>query len=119
MKKVLVSLLLIGILGVPAMASADFWSDILGIFGRKPPGGTIAPVVDVMTVLDNITDWLFAILLIIAAIAIIVAGYYFVTAQGDPEKTKTARSFVLYALIGVLVGIAAKGLVALVRRIAG
>lgn len=122
MKKVLISLVLIGILVVPAMASADFWSDILGIFGgggTRPPAGTVAPVVDVMTVLDNITDWLFAILLIIAAIAIIVAAYFFVTAAGDPDKTKTARNFVLYALIGVLVGIAAKGLVALVRRIAG
>jgi len=121
MKKVLVSLVLIGTLVVPVMASATLWDDIVGLMsgGTKPPAGTTAPAVDVMTVLDNITDWLFAILLIIAAIAIIVAGYYFVTAQGDPEKTKTARSFVLYALIGVLVGIAAKGLVALVRRIAG
>ena len=121
MKKVLVSLVLIGTLVVPVMASATLWDDIVGLMsgGTKPPAGTTAPAVDVMTVLDNITDWLFAILLIIAAIAIIIAGYYFVTAQGDPDKTKTARNFVLYALIGVLVGIAAKGLVALVRRIAG
>jgi hypothetical protein len=41
----------------------------------------------------------------------------FVTASGDPDKTKTARNFVLYALIGVLVGFAAKGLVMLVEKI--
>lgn len=122
MKKVLVSIVLIGILVVPAMTSAEVLEDILGgIFGggTKPPGGTVAPPTDVMVVLDNIVDWLFAILLIIAALAIIIAGYFFVTAVGDPDKTKTARNFVLYALIGVLVGVCAKGLVALVRRIAG
>ena len=77
----------------------------------------VAPAVDVMEVLDSITNWLFAILLIIAAIFIIVAGYLFVTAFGDPDKTKKARDFVMYALIGVLVGFCAKGLVLLVKTI--
>ena len=121
MKKVLVSLILVSILVVPAMVSAqpDIW-DFLG-FGKKtpPPENTVAPDTDVMRTLDNLTDWMFAILLIIAAIFIIVAAFNFVTAAGDPEKTKTARMYVLYAMIGVLVGISAKGLVALVRRIAG
>jgi len=125
MKKVLVSLILVSILVVPAMASAGWLEEIGRVFGIgvgggvKPPGGTTAPAVDVIVVLDNLVDWLFAILLIIAAIAIIVAAYFFVTAAGDPDKTKKARDFVLYALVGVLVGISAKGLVALVRKIAG
>ena len=77
-----------------------------------------APTIDIMDLLKKITDWLFAILLIVAAIWIIIAAYWFVTANGDPEKTKSARDFVLYALIGVLVGFAAKGLVYLVQQIA-
>ncbi len=118
MKKVLVSLILVSILAVPVAVSADFWSDLLGLgAGERSPA--VVPETDVMRTLDNLTDWMFAILLVIAAIFIIVAAFNFVTASGDPEKTKSARNFVLYALIGVLVAVSAKGLIALVRRIAG
>ena len=103
MKKVLVSLISVSILAGPAIALAQ--------------APSTAPTADIMATLDSITDWLFAILLVIAAIFIIVAAYNFVTAQGDPDKTKTARNLVMYALIGVLVAFAAKGLVLLVDRI--
>jgi len=115
MKKFLASLVLISLLVVPAVASAQNWlEDLFGIGGSSP---ATAPETDVMKVLDSITDWLFAILLIVAAIAIIIAAYFFVTATGDPDKVKKARDFVLYALIGVLIALVAKGLVALVGRI--
>ena len=78
-----------------------------------------APELDIMQTLDAIVNWLFTILLIVAAIFIIIAAYFFVTAAGDPEKTGKARNFVLYALIGVLVGFAAKGLVLLIGQIVG
>lgn len=113
MKKVLASLILIGLLAVPIMASAQWIEDLLGLGQKK------APTIGVMGALGHITDWLFAILMVIAAIAVIIAAYYFVTAAGDPDKVKTARNFVLYALIGVLVGLLAKGLVNLVARIVG
>ncbi len=80
---------------------------------------TPAPDIETMQLLNNVLDWLFSILLIVAAIFIIIAGYYFVTAQGDKDTTKKARDFVLYALIGVLVAFAAKGLVRLIGYITG
>ena len=123
MKKVLLSsVLLVALLAVPTVASANWLGDVLGgVFGGNSTTyeGTTAPELNVMTVLDNVTNWLFAILLIVAAIAIIIAAFNFVTAQGDADKVKTARQFVLYALIGVLVAILAKGLVGLVGTIAG
>ncbi len=131
MKKALISgLILVSLIAVPAVANAGWLEDIFGgIFGGGTgSGGTgtqvgnapaQAPTNDVISVLNNIINWLFAILLIIAALAIIIAAYKFVTAQGDPEKVASARQFVLYALIGVLVAILARGLVALVGRIGG
>jgi len=80
---------------------------------------TTAPNLDVMVALDNIVNWLFAILLVIAALFIIIAAYYFVTAAGNPEILGRARTFVLYAIIGLVVAFLAKGLVALVRTIVG
>jgi phosphoglycerol transferase MdoB-like AlkP superfamily enzyme len=104
MKKLLSSLVLTGLLALP----------VVGLAQQAPPA---APTADIMATLDSITDWLFAILLIVAAIFIIIAGYFFITAQGDPDKIAKARQFVLYALIGVLTGFAAKGLVVLISRI--
>ena len=104
MKKILIGLTAVGILAVP-------------LLGLAQP--TEAPTLDIMVVLDRITNWLFALLLIVAAIFIIIAAYFFVTAQGDPEKTKSARNFVLYAVIGVLVGFIAKGLVIFVKTVVG
>jgi len=109
MKKVLASLVLTGLLSIPLVALAQLPGPV------KAPGWFTYDVIDT---LDSISNYLFGFLLVVAAIAIIIAGYYFVTAQGDPDKTKTARNFVLYALIGVLVGFLAKGLVMLVSYIA-
>lgn len=80
---------------------------------------TEAPVVNVFEALISIMNWLFAILLVTAAIFLIIAGYFFVTAQGEPDKVKTARNFVMYAAIGVLIAFLAKGLVVLVGYIVG
>lgn len=103
MKKVTLILILVGLLVLPMICLAQ----------RR------APTVDVMQVLDRIVDWLFTILLIIAVIWLILAAYYFVTAQGDPDRISKARNMVLYALIGVLVAFAARGLVLLVEKIVG
>ena len=67
--------------------------------------------------LESLVDWLFTILLIIAVIFLVIAAFSFVTASGDPDKVGKARRFVLYALIGVAVAVAARGLVALVHLI--
>jgi len=106
MKKILLTAVLISLLIVPAV-------NVLAQ-QQSPPAN-----LDVMTLLDRIVDWLFTILLVIAAIAIIIAAYYFVTAAGNPETVSKARNFVLYALIGVAVAVASRGLVALVRTIVG
>tara|TARA_Y100000310_G_C20516450_1_gene731427 strand:+ start:344 stop:658 length:315 start_codon:yes stop_codon:yes gene_type:complete len=102
MKKTVLSLILIGLLVVPVVGFAQ----------------RTAPVVPIDRLLDNIVNWLFTILLVVATIWLIIAGYYFVTAQGDPDRVAKARNMVLWALIGVLVAFAAKGLVLLIEKIA-
>lgn len=129
MKKSLISGLLMTIvltaLVLPAIASASFlgdiWNWVTGGSGAGSPNNApkIAPSTDPIAVLTNLTNWLFAILVVVAALAIMIASYYFITAAGDAEKIKTARQFVIYALVGVFVGAMAIGLVNLVGRIAG
>ncbi len=108
-KKILAGLVLVSSLTLPLAALAAI----------VDPTGATAPAWgdDFMTMLGTITNALFAILLMVAALAIIIAAYFFITASGDPEKTKKARDFVLYALVGVIVAFLAKALVMLVNKI--
>ena len=39
----------------------------------------------------------------IAAIMLIVAGFYFVTAAGDPAKIEQAKKMIIWTLIGLLI----------------
>ncbi|MBZ9578046.1 hypothetical protein KJA13_03380 [Patescibacteria group bacterium] len=103
-------MILTSLLSIPVLALA-----------QAQPGPITAPgwlTYDVVDTLDSVTNYLFGFLLVIAAIAIIIAAYFFVTAAGDPDKTKRARDFVMYAVIGVLVAFLAKGLVMLVSYVA-
>lgn len=106
MKKILISLVLVGLLAIPFVSLCQ---------QTKQPSPL--PKYDPVEVLKKLVDWVFAILLIFAALMIVVAGFYFITAAGDLEKVKTARNFVLYAIIGVLVAFLARGLIWLVEQI--
>jgi len=103
MKKVLTGITAASLLTLPILALAQ----------------EEAPTVDIMVALETLTNWLFTLLLIIAVIFLIIAAFTFITASGDPDKVGKARNFVLYALIGVAVAVAARGLVALVQTIMG
>ena len=102
MKKILSVLVLLGFLILPSVGLTDAAS---------------SDEVDVIAALNRITNWLFTILIAFAGIMIIVAAFYFVTAAGNPEQITKARNFILYALIGVVVALSARGIVSLVQRI--
>ncbi len=55
----------------------------------------------------------------IATIMLIVAGFYFVTAAGDPAKIEKAKEIIIWTLIGLLILFSAKGLVVLLKDVIG
>ena len=137
MKKIISALILLSFLAVPVIGLAAcssyttpttclekaeeegcYWvrdvNDATGITGECKSGGVSKS--DVMRTLQNIINWLFVILLVVAVIFIVIGGLMYVTAQGDPEKVKKASQYVLYALIGVIVALLARGLVTLVQK---
>jgi len=92
------------------LASAAILASPLVVFAAMLPG-TAVICCGAGPVVDNITNWLFAILIAVAVIFILIAAFHFITAAGDPAKTEKARNYVLYALIGVVVAFVAKALV--------
>jgi len=55
--------------------------------------------------------------LVVTALVIVLAGFYFVTAAGDPAKVTKAKQMILYALIGLAIVLAAEGIVALMGKV--
>lgn len=59
-------------------------------------------------------SWAFWLLAAIAVIMIIVGGIKYVTSQGNQQQLQSAKSTILYAVVGLLVAIAARAIVQLV-----
>lgn len=53
----------------------------------------------------------------IAVIMFVIAGILFLTAQGEPDKVKTARAAFMWGIAGVIVGIIAFSIIAIVSRL--
>ena len=137
MKKVLLSLVLTSLLAVPMVGLAnshDVVSTPCSTYGEsqcllnncqwnpstsKCLGTSITDAGDLITLINRIGNWIFAALLALAAIFLIVAGWLFVTAGGNVESTTKARQMLVNALIGVAIGLGAKGLIAVVTGLLG
>jgi len=69
--------------------------------------------------LDKIINFIFYVSIPVAAIMIIIAGFRFVTAIGDPEKIQTAKKMILWVTIGLFIIFLAKALIVLFGEIFG
>jgi len=69
--------------------------------------------------LKNIINFIFTIAVILAPILLVIAGVIFMTAAGDPGKVKTARSMMLWTIVGFGVILISKGLVSVLKNILG
>ena len=87
------------------------------------PGTTIPIGITTATgfvqALEDLTDWLFVILLVISVIFIVLAGLQFITGGGDPAAVSMARTKLIWAAVGIGVALLARGLPAAVQNLIG
>ena len=67
----------------------------------------------------TLTDWIFWIVFVVAAIIIVIAGLMYMTSAGDPEKTSKAKGVLIMGVVGIIVAVLAKFIPALVRYFIG
>ncbi len=72
---------------------------------------------DVIRVLGNIVGWTYQIFFIVAVFFILIAAFSFLTAKADPEKIKTARSQIFYAVIAIAIALISIGADMIVKSI--
>ena len=64
---------------------------------------------------DAIKGPLWVVFGLIALIAFVIAGISFLTAAGDPERIKTARTAFMWGIVGIVVGIIAYSIIAIIE----
>jgi len=69
-----------------------------GIYGGDPPAGT-----DMPGIIGRVIGVVLSLTGIIMVIIVVYAGYTWMTAGGDPDKVKDAKSWMLNAVIGILI----------------
>lgn len=66
---------------------------------------------------EMIAILIFNIALVVAPVMIIVGGFFFVTAAGNPEGIKTGKAIVLWTIIGFSVILLARGIISFFIKI--
>jgi len=72
-----------------------------------------------MDTIYTVTNWIFLIIIIIAGIFILLGAFNIITAGGSPEKVTSGRSYIIYAVAGVIVALLAKAIPLVARNILG
>ena len=77
----------------------------------------ITDLAGVNTAIDNVFAILQTALFALVAILILIAAFQYLTAQGDPEKTKSAKNMIVYAIIALVIALIAGGISGIVAGI--
>lgn len=109
MTKTKITLASIGVLLLPVLALAQMQPIAPG-----GPGTTVGSLQQIINALTNAAGLVFGG---IAVICFIIAGVLFLTAGGNAEKVQAARSAFMWGVAGVVVGILAFSIIAVISSV--
>ena len=67
--------------------------------------------------LSTVANWMFTILVIFSVIMLLLAAYNYMFSQGNEENIKKAHKMIFYAVIALIVGFLANGIVYVVEEL--
>ena len=108
MKKITLSSILVAAMTLPVAALAQ----------TTPPTG-VPSISSLSAMITYIEQAMWVIFGGIAVIAFVTAGILFLVAGGQPEKIQAARSAFIWGVAGVVVGIVAYSIIAIVSSVMG
>jgi hypothetical protein len=118
MKKLFLSIISASTLVIPSMSFAQ---SIMPQANSSVGNGLSVNMLNtpITQVLGTVANYVIGILLIVAVFYVLWAAYTFMTSAGEQEKVSQARQRIMYAGIGVVVALLAKGIVELVLSAVG
>jgi hypothetical protein len=79
---------------------------------------TAAAAGGLTAIIKSITTTIGSILVPLGSVMVIVSGILYVTSAGDPAKMKAAKTALMYAITGIVIGLAISAIVAFIQNIA-
>jgi hypothetical protein len=97
-------------------------SDTDGGMGTSTAGGCAfestkydCSICCVLNTIYRVTDWVFVAVILLAVIFVSMGAFNIITAGGNADKVNQGRTYILYAAIGVVVGLLAKAVPSIAR----
>lgn len=112
-KKVVAVIIFVSLFGLMSFALADCPAGKVCIPNYLPGVNTFGDL------LLKIAAGVGTIVGSLGAVMIVIAGFLFLTSAGSPEKISKAKTALLYAVIGILIGIMATIIVETIKGIIG
>lgn len=106
MKKIIPIVSIFALLLIPTFAGAQVLTEQTFVAG-------VSNITGALGVINKIATWFLTIVVAIAVIMFVYAGFLYLTSGGDDEKIKSAKNYLLYGIIGVAVALLAGALVRL------
>lgn len=72
-----------------------------------------------LNTISSATNWLFLIMMMLVVILIMWGGLLVITASGNEESVKKGRSYITYAIFGIVIGFLARAIPYIMRSIMG
>jgi hypothetical protein len=87
-------------------------------------GNTAAPVAfasvtGIKDVLINVIKWVYTIFYVVTVLFILLAAFNYLQGGTNPEKVKTAKAQLKYAVIAIVIALVASGVTLLLQRFLG
>ena len=92
---------------------------ILALAQVQQPTTFFSTFEEIVGIIQTVLNWTFTIFLIVAAIMIVIAAFYYLTAGGDETKLKTAKTQFIYAVVAIAVALVAVSIQFVVRQLLG
>jgi uncharacterized membrane protein len=69
--------------------------------------------------INAIINFVLYVAIAIFPIMVIISAFFFLSSGGDPAKVKTAKTILLYAVIGLCIVLLAKGIISMLKQLIG
>lgn len=73
----------------------------------------------IIEIISNVLDWLIIYSIPILALMILIGGFQILTAKDSPEKVKSGRQTIMYAVVGFVIILISKGIALILLNIIG
>ena len=68
-------------------------------------------------IIERLVDLIFTVSIVLVPLMIVLAAFLLVTAAGNPEKIAQAKKIITWSLIGFLIVLLSKGIVAMIKQL--